>query len=87
MKHNWNEFTLQTGVRGFTPTFGKGLKAFAAFDLGYGVAWKNASSSHFALDITIGSYVWNGLYVGYGIGPLCGNGNHTDHLLKIGYEF
>jgi len=87
MKNNWNEFSLQVGARGFSPTYYKDMKAFAALDMGWGIAWKNGNSSHFALDFTVGSYVWKGLYVGYGLGAMCGNGNHTDHLLRVGYNF
>lgn len=88
-KHvGWNEFTIQTGARGFSPTFGPDLKAFAALDLGYGVMWNDFNSSHCAIDFTMGLYVYKGLYVGYGLGALCGNGNHhKDHLLRIGYNF
>ena len=87
MKNNWNEMSIQAGVRGFSPTFGPDMKAFAALDMGYGIAWKNANSSHFALDFTTGLYVWKGLYVGYGLGALIANGNHTDHVARIGYNF
>lgn len=87
MKNNWNEFTLQAGARGFSPKFGPDMKAFAALDLGYGIAWKNGNSSHFAIDFTVGMYLWKGLYAGYGFGALCGNGNHNDHVARIGYNF
>lgn len=85
--HDFNELTLTTGLRGFTPTFGPGLKAFAAIDLGYGLMWKDGNSSNFAMDFTTGLYVWKGLYMGYGLGLLHHDGNHKDHLFRIGYEF
>lgn len=35
--HDWSEeFSLTTGLRAYTPTFGPGLKAFAAGGVGYG---------------------------------------------------
>ncbi len=83
-----NELTFTTGVRGFSPTFGPNLKAFAALDLGYGLAFDgNYNDSNFALDFTIGLYVWKGLYAGYGLGLLSNNGNHKDHLVRVGYNF
>ena len=84
---NWNEFTIQTGVRGFSPTFGPDMKAFAALDLGYGNMWKNGNTSCFALDFTLGLYLYKGLYAGYGFGTLINDGSHHDHLLRIGYNF
>ena len=85
---NWNEFTIQTGVRGFSPTFGPDMKAFAALDLGYGNMWKHGNTSCFALDFTLGLYLYKGLYAGYGFGTLNHDGfNHHDHLLRIGYNF
>lgn len=84
---NWNEFTIQTGVRGFSPTFGPDLKAFAALDLGYGNMWKNGNTSCFALDFTLGLYFYKGFYAGYGFGTLINDGHHHDHLLRIGYNF
>ncbi len=84
----FNEITLETGLRAFSPEFGPNLKAFAALDLGYGNAFANGgSSSHFALDFTLGVYVYKGFYVGYGLGYLSGDIGHTDHVLRIGYNF
>lgn len=85
--YNLNEITIQTGVRGFSPTFGPDMKAFAALDLGYGNQFNGGGISCFATDITLGVYVWKGLYAGYGVGILSRNGSHTDHLFRIGYEF
>lgn len=85
---SWNELTLTTGVRGFSPTFGPDLKAFAAIGLGYGLVWKDGSDSNFALDFTIGMYVWKGLYAGYGLGFMKHDAfKHKDHLLRVGYNF
>lgn len=85
---DFNEFTIETGLRGFTPTFGPDMKAFAAIDLGYGLCWdKHWNNSNFAMDFTAGLYVWKGLYMGYGLGLLHNHGNHKDHLFRIGYEF
>ena len=84
---NFNEVTITTGVRGFSPTFGPGMKAFAALDLGYGAAFKDGwNTNNFALDFTAGVYVIKGLYLGYGLGFL-NKGNHKDHLLRIGVNF
>lgn len=82
--HPHNEITIQAGVRGFSPTFGPDLKAFAALDMGYGNMFKNGGSSSFAIDFTMGFYVWEGLYVGYGYG---GMRHHSDHLVRVGYSF
>lgn len=85
---DFNEFTIETGLRGFTPTFGPDMKAFAAIDLGYGVMFdSNYHTNCFAMDFTAGLYVWKGLYMGYGLGLLHNHGNHKDHLFRIGYEF
>ncbi|MDO4211351.1 MAG: hypothetical protein Q4D23_06510 [Bacteroidales bacterium] len=88
-KHgDFNEFTLETGLRGFTPTFGPGIKAFAAIDLGYGIMWRDGNTSCFAMDFTTGIYVTRNIYMGYGLGLLHKDGgNHKDHLFRIGFEF
>jgi hypothetical protein len=87
---DFHEITIQTGIRGFSPNYYKDMKAFAAIDLGYGASFSDfKDESHFALDFTIGTYVWKGLYVGYGFEILRGatwNG-HNDHLFRIGYNF
>ncbi len=87
--YNWNEFTVQTGLRGFSPTFGPNLKAFLGLDLGYGLMWKDGNSSHFALDVTAGLYVWKNVYMGYGFGMMTGDNDwkHKDHLFRIGFDF
>lgn len=83
-----NEITIQVGARGFSPTFGPDMKAFAALDMGYGNMFKHGNTSAFALDLTVGMYVWKGLYAGYGFGALCKKGGaHKDHLFRIGYNF
>lgn len=83
-----NEITIQVGARGFSPEFGPSLKAFAAFDLGYGAMFKDGYNTNAcAIDLTIGMYVWKGLYAGYGFGALCKNGSHKDHLLRVGFNF
>lgn len=43
--HPFNEITIQAGVRGFSPTFGPDLKAFAALDMGYGNMFKGGGTS------------------------------------------
>lgn len=83
---DFNELTLTTGVRGYSPSFGPDLKGFAALDLGYGLAWPDAHSN-LAVDLTFGLYVWKNLYVGYGLGLLHHNGNHKDHVLRVGFDF
>lgn len=83
-----NEITIQVGARGFSPTFGPDMRAFAALDLGYGNMFKDGhNTSCFALDFTMGLYVWKGLYLGYGYGGLFNDGHHNDHLLRVGYDF
>lgn len=85
---NFSEISLTTGVRGYSPTFGPEMKAFAAFDLGYGMAFDNYfHSNHFAIDFTIGLQYKKNLYFGYGLGSLRSNGAHKDHLLRIGWNF
>ena len=88
---NAHEWELTTGLRGFSPSFGPNLKAFAAIDLGYGgmkVTEDHADAVHcFALDFTVGLQVYKGLYLGYGFGGLFNDGSHKDHLLRIGYMF
>lgn len=88
---NAHEWELTTGLRGFSPSFGPNLKAFAALDLGYGgikVAEDHVDAAHcFALDFTVGLQVYKGLYLGYGFGGLFKDGSHKDHLLRVGYMF
>ncbi|MBQ7570803.1 MAG: hypothetical protein IJT19_01010 [Bacteroidaceae bacterium] len=87
-KTHWNEIAITTGVRGFSPTFfNDRMKAFANFDLGYGAMFNNGNTNCFAIDFGVGLYVWKGLYAGYALEALCKNGSHTDHLLRIGYNF
>lgn len=83
---NFNELTLTTGIRGYSPSFGPDLKAFAALDLGYGLSWPDAYSN-FALDFSLGVYVWRNVYVGYGLGLLHHTDNHKDHVLRVGIDF
>lgn len=84
-----NEITIQGGARAFSPTFGPDLKAFAALDLGYGTSFESGNNwNALALDLTIGMYVWKGLYVGYGFGGMFNNGHAPhDHVARIGYNF
>lgn len=87
---DFHEITLQVGVRGFSPNYYKDMKAFAAIDFGYGATFSSfKNESHFAMDFTIGTYVWKGLYVGYGFGILRGAtwNDHNDHVFRIGYNF
>ncbi|MDD7658015.1 MAG: hypothetical protein PUJ28_05155 [Prevotellaceae bacterium] len=88
---NAHEWEVTTGIRGFSPTFGPKLRAFAALDLGYGgikAAEDHADAVHcFALDFTIGLQVYKGLYLGYGFGGLFNDGSHKDHLLRVGWMF
>jgi len=86
--YDWNEFSLQTGVRGFSPEFGPNMKGFAALDLGYGVIFDHGHNlSCFALDFTLGLYLYKGLYAGYGFGGMFNDGSHKDHEFRIGYNF
>lgn len=85
--YNFNEFTLTTGLRGFSPSFGPNLKAFAAIDLGYGVTFRDFTTHNFALDFTVGLNLGKDWYVGYGLGYMANDGKHKDHLFRIGYYF
>lgn len=82
-----NEITIQVGARAFTPTFGPDMKAFTALDLGYGNLFKHGNTSAFAIDLSVGLYLYKGLYAAYGFGALCNDGAHKDHLFRIGYNF
>lgn len=83
-----NEITLTTGLRGFSPKFDNGMRLFGALDLGYGNMFRDShNTSCFALDFTVGVYVTKNLYAGYGLGVLAKDGSHTDHLLRVGYNF
>ena len=84
-----NEITIQVGARGFSPTFGPDMKAFAAIDMGYGVSFEDGGHwNAFAMDFTVGMYVWKGLYAGYGFGGMFHNGHIPhDHVFRIGYNF
>ncbi len=86
---NYHEVKIMAGARGFSPEFGPSLKAFMAFDLGYGgtVSEYTDWESCFAFDFTIGLSVWKGIYVGYGLGGLSNGGTHKDHVFRIGYNF
>lgn len=88
---NWNEVTLTTGVRGFSPTFFKDrMKAYANFDLGYGAMFGGdlaGNTNTFAIEFGVGLYLWKGLYAGYTFEALCNDGHHNDHLFRIGYNF
>ena len=84
---NWNEITIQPGVRAFSPEFGPGLKGFAALDLGYGIMFDNHfSTSCFALDFSVGLQ-YKQWYAGYGLGTLHNDGAHKDHLFRVGFYF
>jgi len=95
---NSHEGSITTGIRGFTPTFNQDkMRGFAALDLGYGADSFGPSdwNNNFVIDITIGAYVWKGLYVGYGLGlfhhdkdalPWTKEHQH-DHNIRIGYSF
>lgn len=85
--YNTNEITLTTGVRGYSPTFGADMKAFASIDLGYGAKFRDGNNwNAFALDFNAGVYVWKGLYAGYGFSTMAHDGHHCDHLFRIGYN-
>ncbi len=88
---DWNqhELKLMAGVRGFSPTFGPDLKAFCAVDLGYGGCTSEYTDWHsaFALDVSVGLYVWKNVYLGYGFGMLSNDGKHKDHVLRVGLTF
>ncbi len=86
-KHgDFSEISLTTGLRGFSPSFGPDVRAFAAVDLGYGGMWSDYVSA-FAMDFTIGLQVKEHLYLGYGLGLMHHDGNHKDHLFRIGWMF
>lgn len=94
---NLHELSFTTGIRAYTPRIGKKLKFFTALDLGYGLAiqkketpWNSDRDnwSQFVMDLTLGAYIGDKFYIGYGYG---GNfvdvGSHTDHLLRVGLDF
>lgn len=84
---NWNEISIQPGVRAFSPEFGPGLKGFAALDLGYGLMFdNNFHISCFALDFSIGLQ-YKKIYAGYGLGTMHNDGSHKDHLFRVGFYF
>lgn len=84
-----NEITAQVGVRAFSPKFHKDMKAFAAFDMGYGVAFEDGWHwNAAAVDFTLGCYLVKGWYVGYGFGGMFHNGHIPhDHVVRVGYNF
>ena len=86
-KTHWNEITITAGARGFSPSFGPDMKAFANFGIGYGAMFNNGNTNCFAIDFGVGVYLWKGLYAGYGLEALCNGGSHTDHLVRVGYSF
>lgn len=92
---------LTTGLRVYTPTFGPGMKAFAAAGAGWGhyFTWDKAehflgkvdhcSKTHnFAADFSAGLFVWHGIYLSYGYQLLHNNsrGNYGNHFINIGIE-
>ena len=83
------DLKLMAGARGFSPSFGPDMKAFLGIDLGYGgMTAKHADwTSCFAMDLTVGLYVWKNLYLGYGFGLLSNDGSHKDHVLRVGWNF
>ncbi len=85
----FNELSLETGVRGYSPEFGPGIKAFASLDLGYGFVFNagEGRSNCFALDFTTGLQLNKNWYVGYGFGMMKHDGAHKDHLLRVGFCF
>ena len=88
--YSHNEITLQAGARAFSPEFcsKNPMKAFLALDMGYGAAFKDGNNgNNFALDMTLGMYLYKGLYAGYGFGGLFNDGSHKDHVFRIGYNF
>lgn len=91
--YNFGEWSLKTGLRGYSPAFGPNLKAFAALDMGYVGMHASAGgvsdySSCFGLDFTIGVHVWKGLYVGYGLDSYHrDHWSHVDHFARIGWQF
>ena len=83
---DWSEISFTTGLRGFSPSFGPDVKAFAAVDLGYGGMFSDYVSC-FAMDFTVGLQIKEHLYLGYGLGLMHHDGNHKDHLFRIGWTF
>lgn len=93
---------LTTGLRVYTPTFGPGMKAFAAAGAGWGhyFTWDKAehflgkvdhcSKTHnFAADFSAGLFVWHGIYLSYSYQLLHNNsrGNYGNHFFNLGVEF
>lgn len=91
--HAWDydlgEWSLKTGVRGFAPELWGCIRPFAALDLGYvGQHGGSEYLSYFGLDFTIGTYVWKGLYIGYGLNSYHKSGwNYQNHFARIGWSF
>ncbi len=87
-KVNHHELKLMAGARGYSPEFGPGLKGIAALDLGYGAIMGNGySSSCFAMDLTLGIQINKNLYAGYGFGLMSNKGSHSDHVVRVGWNF
>lgn len=100
--HNYSEsMSLTTGLRAYTPTFGRGFKAFASAGVGWGryhtmdkaiffrpTADFYNKTHNLAADFSTGLFVWQGVYVSYNCQLLHNNGrgNHVNHFANIGFE-
>lgn len=96
--YNLHELSFTTGMRVYAPKLGK-VKFFGACDLGWACDFmkydegrydtERIMSDYFALDFTLGAYIGNHVYLGYGLGfqTYFEEDKHTDHQLRVGYEF
>lgn len=102
--NNLHELSFTTGIRAYAPKLGK-VKFFGACDLGWACDFmkyyngyyngyeydtERTMFDYFALDFTLGAYIGNHVYLGYGLGfqtYFDDDDKHTDHQLRVGYEF
>lgn len=94
----FNALSLTSGLRAYTPEFGRHFKAFAAAGVGWGFSYTNDKGEgwtlynkthNFAADLSAGLFVYGGLYVSYGCYILHNgsSGNRVDHAVSVGFEF
>lgn len=93
----FNALSLTSGLRAYTPEFGRHFKAFAAAGMGWGFSYTNDKGEstwynkthNFATDLSAGLFVWGGLYVGYNCQIIHNGscGTRVDHAATVGFEF
>lgn len=77
---------IKTGLRGFTPKFGPGVKGFAALDMGYSGLYGGGYLSAFGMDFTVGA-MWKHFSLGYGFNSAHNGGTAMNHFARIGFTF